>query len=131
MRNSMLRVTQAELPWRRLGPAVVAITLAASAFVVGPSAPKAQALPNPCNLPGGKYLCDKAVDGVIWADKNTAIFDAARTVNSVADFATDPFGYIEGKLRGGTKGMFEAFGEELTGKKASAPKKLQKSKNQR
>lgn len=125
----MLRATPAELSWRRLGPALVAIALTVSALIVGPSAPKAHAVPNPCNLPGGEYLCKKAAEGTVWLDENTPIFDAARkvdsavdTVSSAADFASDPLGYMENKLRGGTKGMFEAFGEELTGKKPSAPK---------
>lgn len=129
----MLRATQAELSWRRLGPALVAIVLAASAFVVGPSAPEAQAVPNPCNLPGGEYLCKKAVQGTVWLDENTPLFDVARkvdsaadAVSSAADFASDPFGYIESKVRGGTKGMFSAFGEELTGKKVDEPKKDEK-----
>ncbi|WP_331732840.1 hypothetical protein OG613_48760 (plasmid) [Streptomyces sp. NBC_00015] len=131
----MLRATPAELSWRRLGPALVAIVLTASAFVVGPSAPEAQALPNPCNLPGGEYLCKKAVQGTIWLDENTPLLDAARkvdsaadAVSSAADFASDPFGYIEAKVRGGTQGMFDAFGEELTGKRPSAPKNGVKGK---
>jgi hypothetical protein len=96
--------------------------LTVSALVVGPSAPRAHAAPNPCNLPGGDYLCKKAVEGTIWLDENTPLFDTARKVDSAIDFATDPLGYMENKLRGGTKGMFEAFGEELTGRKPSAPK---------
>ncbi|MEU6070537.1 hypothetical protein ABZ864_40385 [Streptomyces sp. NPDC047082] len=135
----MHRATPADRSWRRLGHALVAVVVAASAFIVGPSAPEAQAAPNPCNLPGGKYLCKKALDGVVWADKNvpglheagSAVGSAIDTASDVADFATDPLGYIEGKLRGGTKALFEAFGEELTGKKPGAPKKIQKSKRQR
>ncbi|MGW6145749.1 hypothetical protein ACWFR4_48415, partial [Streptomyces sp. NPDC055140] len=80
----MLRATQAELT-RRLAPALVAVALAASALILGPSAPTAQAAPNPCNLPGGKYLCKKAIDGIVWADKNVpGLHEAGKAVDSAA-----------------------------------------------
>ncbi|MFE8941147.1 hypothetical protein ACFYNX_27195 [Streptomyces sp. NPDC007872] len=123
----MLRATQADTFRRRAAQALVTVMLAISAVVAGPAAPQARAdvtVPdwaNPCNAPGGKYLCDKAKEGAEWLYENSGAKSLANGVGSVADFTSDPFGYIEGKLRGGTKGMFEAFGEELTGKKPSVP----------
>ncbi|WP_440580935.1 hypothetical protein [Streptomyces sp. PT19] len=105
----------------RIGPAVAALAITVATTVVGPAASQAKALPNPCNLPGGKYVCKKAAQGVIWADENTAVLDAAKSIDSAIDFASDPLGYLEVKLRSGTKGMFSAFGEELTGKKPTEP----------
>ncbi|MFE0774142.1 hypothetical protein [Streptomyces sp. NPDC058861] len=114
--------------------------LAVSVLLAGPAVPQARAdvkVPgwvNPCNAPGGKYLCDKAKKGGEWLYENSGAKGLVDGVGSVVDFGSDPFGYIEGKLRGGTKGMFEAFGEELTGKKSSAtaggdkPKKDEKVK---
>ncbi|MFD6465391.1 hypothetical protein [Streptomyces goshikiensis] len=123
----MLRATQADMFRRRAAQALVTAALAASVLVAGPAAPQARAdvkVPewaNPCNAPGGRYLCDKARKGGEWLYENSGAKDVVDGVGSAVDFASDPFGYIEGKLRGGTKGMFEAFGEELTGKKPSAP----------
>ncbi|MFD8897594.1 hypothetical protein [Streptomyces ardesiacus] len=56
------------------------------------------------------------------------MFDAAKSIDSAIDFASDPLGYLEQKLRSGTKGMFSAFGEELTGKKPAEPKGDKKGK---
>ncbi|MER5372588.1 hypothetical protein [Streptomyces sp. NPDC002553] len=103
---------QAEFVRRRMAQGLAAAMFAASLVVTAPAAPQAQALSfNPCNAPGGKWVCDKAEAGAKW------LYD-----NSGADFASDPLGYMEQKLRSGTKGMFAAFGEELTGKKSTAPK---------
>ncbi|MCZ1012280.1 hypothetical protein O1L68_41980 [Streptomyces lydicus] len=104
---------------------------AASVVVAGPAAPKAQAdAPswiNPCNASGGKYLCKKAEEGAKWLYDKSGLHGAVDTVGEAADFASDPLGYMEQKLRKGTKDMFEAFGEELTGKKPSAPKNGRKN----
>ncbi|MFD4243707.1 hypothetical protein ACFWP3_19230 [Streptomyces sp. NPDC058525] len=122
----MLRATQADTLRRRAAQALVTAMLAASVVVAGPAVPQARAVEvpgwvNPCNAPGGKYLCDKAKKGGIWLYENTGAKGVVDGVSSAVDFASDPFGYIEGKVRSGTKGMFDAFGEELTGKKPSAP----------
>ena len=123
---------QADFARRCMAQGVVASMFAAFLVVVGPATTTAQAAPNPCNLPGGHYVCKKAVDGAEWIDENVpgvheageAIDSAIDTAGSVVDFASDPLGYLEGKLRDGTKGMFSAFGEERTGKKPSAPKRI-------
>lgn len=119
----MLRAIQADSAGRRMAQGLVAAMFAASIVVVGPSAPKAQAIPsglNPCNAPGGKYVCDKAKQGAEWLYNESGAASVVDAAGQTADFATDPLGYIEQKLSDGTKGMFEAFGEELTGKKPSA-----------
>ncbi|RNG32190.1 hypothetical protein [Streptomyces botrytidirepellens] len=122
---------QADFARRRIAQGLVAAMFAASIVVASPAAPKAQAAPgwvNPCNLPGGKTVCNKAKEGAKWAyDKSGADYVVDR-VNETIDFASDPLGYMEQKLRSGTKGMFSAFGEELTGKKPSEPKKGKKGK---
>ncbi|MEU9415935.1 hypothetical protein [Streptomyces sp. NPDC048272] len=121
----MLRATQADALRRRAAQALVTAILAASVLVAGPAAPQARAdVPdwaNPCNAPGGKYVCDKAKKGAKWIYENTGAENVVDGVSAAVDFASDPFGYIEGKLRSGTKGMFDAFGEELTGKKPPVP----------
>ncbi|MGW8989039.1 hypothetical protein ACWGRF_03765 [Streptomyces zhihengii] len=101
--------------------ALVPALLAASVVVAGPAAPQAQAFSILCNAPGGTYMCDKAAAGAKWLYENSGAKGVVDGVSSVVDFASDPFGYIEGKLRNGTKGMFDAFGEELTGKESSVP----------
>ncbi|MEV6676279.1 hypothetical protein AB0N09_05335 [Streptomyces erythrochromogenes] len=122
----MLRATQADTLRRQAAQVLITAMLAASVVVAGPAAPQARAADvpdwvNPCNAPGGKYLCDKAKEGATWIYENSGAKGVVDGVSSAVDFASDPFGYIEGKLRSGTKGMFDAFGEELTGKKPSDP----------
>ncbi|MGP3951256.1 hypothetical protein [Streptomyces sp. 7N604] len=122
---------QADYVRRWLAQGLVAALLSASFIVAGPAAPKAHAVDwddfNPCNLPGGGVACKKAEEGSKWLYENSPVKGAVETTAEVVDFATDPLGYIESKLRAGTKGMFEAFGEELTGKKPSAPKNGRKT----
>ncbi|MEU5242394.1 hypothetical protein ACH4UR_37465 [Streptomyces lydicus] len=117
---------QAKAVRRRIAKGLVAAMFAASIVVAGPAAPKAQAdMPgwlNPCNSSGGRYLCNKAKEGAKWLYDKSGLHDAVDTVSETADFASDPLGYMEQKLRSGTQSMFSAFGEELTGKKPSAPK---------
>ncbi|MFJ9580671.1 hypothetical protein ACIRQF_30310 [Streptomyces sp. NPDC101191] len=114
---------QAEFVRRRMAQGLVAAMFAASLVVTGPAAPKAQAISfNPCNAPGGKWVCDKAEAGAKWLYDNSGADSVVDGVSAAADFASDPLGYMEQKLRAGTKGMFSAFGEELTGKKPAAPK---------
>lgn len=120
----MLRATRADALRRWAVQALATATVAASVVLAGPQAHADGEVPyslNPCNAPGGKYLCDKAKKGAEWLYENSGAKGAVEGVSSVADFASDPFGYIEGKLRSGSKEMFEAFGEELTGKKPTAP----------
>ncbi|MEU3640933.1 hypothetical protein AB0H23_32505 [Streptomyces albogriseolus] len=120
---------QADFVRRRMAQGLVAAMFAASLVVVGPTAPKAHAIPgwaNPCNLPGGKTVCEKASDGAMWLYENSATDDLVIGVAKSIDFASDPLGYMEQKLRAGTKGMFSAFGEELTGKKVEDPEKGEK-----
>ncbi|MFE7777689.1 hypothetical protein ACFU5O_28075 [Streptomyces sp. NPDC057445] len=127
--------TQADCLRRRLAQITAVVLLAGAAVVVGPSAPEAKAAPpnplSPCNLPGGKYVCDKAQKGAEWLYENTpgveGVAGAVDAASTAVDFATDPLGYIEAKLRSGSKGMLEAFGEELTGKKPTAPKGKKKA----
>ncbi|MGW3387333.1 hypothetical protein [Streptomyces cinereoruber] len=117
---------QAEFMQRRVAQGLVAAMFASLLVVAGPAAPKAQAIPgwaNPCNLPGGKTVCDKAEDGARWLAENTGALSVAENVGAAVDFATDPLGYLEQKLRSGAKSMFGAFGEELTGKNPNDPKK--------
>jgi hypothetical protein len=122
---------QAESARRRIAQGVVTALFAASLFVAGPAAPKAHAGPgwlNPCNAPGGKAVCDKAEQGAKWLYDNSGADSIVDGVSGAVDFASDPLGYLEQKLRAGTKGMFEAFGEELTGKKPADPKDDKKGK---
>ncbi|MFD6329176.1 hypothetical protein ACFWGI_06305 [Streptomyces niveus] len=116
---------QADLARRRMTQALVAVMFAAFVLIAGPGTPKAHAIPNPCNAPGGKYVCDKAMKGaeVVLENSGGSLVEG---VTEAADFATDPLGYLEKKLRSGTEEMFSSFGEALTGKKASAPKKDEK-----
>ncbi|MEU7028829.1 hypothetical protein AB0A60_19330 [Streptomyces sp. NPDC046275] len=117
---------QAEFMQRRVAQGLVAALFASLLVVAGPAAPKAQAIPgwvNPCNLPGGKTVCDKVEDGAMWLAENTGALSVAENVSEVVDFATDPLGYMEQRLRSGTKSMFGAFGEKLTGKKPKKGKK--------
>jgi hypothetical protein len=100
---------------------------AASIVVAGPAAAQAQALDapgflNPCNAPGGKTVCEKAAEGAKWLYEKSGTESVVEGVTEAVDFASDPLAYLEQKLRSGTKGMFSAFGEELTGRKPSAPK---------
>ncbi|MFI5864601.1 hypothetical protein [Streptomyces sp. NPDC051546] len=99
---------------------------AASLVVAGPAAPEAHAVPgwaNPCNLPGGKTVCKKATDGAKWLYDKSGADSLVEGVGEAIDFASDPLGYMEQKVRAGTKSMFGAFGEELTGKNPNEPKK--------
>ncbi|MEU5193726.1 hypothetical protein AB0G86_06630 [Streptomyces scabiei] len=120
---------QADSVQRRMAQGIVAAMLAASIVVAGPAAPQAHAkvgVPgflNPCNAPGGKYVCEKAEEGAKWLYDKSGADSVVEGVSGAVDFATDPLGYLEQKLRSGTQGMFSAFGEELTGKKPSPPKK--------
>ncbi|MDI9889481.1 hypothetical protein QMZ92_35570 [Streptomyces sp. HNM0645] len=113
---------------RRMAQGVVAAMFAVSIVVAGPAAPKAHAdndLPvwlNPCNAPGGKMVCEKADEGAKWLYDKSGADSVVEGVSEAIDFASDPLGYLEQKLRSGTKSMFGAFGEELTGKKPTAPK---------
>ncbi|MET7489838.1 hypothetical protein [Streptomyces sp. NPDC005538] len=113
---------QADFVRRRMAQGLVAAMFAASIVVAGPAAPEAQAIPgwsNPCNLPGGKTVCDKAEDGAKWLYDKSGADSVVDGVSGAVDFASDPLGYLEQKLRSGTKGMFSAFGEELAGKKGT------------
>lgn len=124
---------QAEFARRRTAQVLVAAMFAVSLVVAGPAAPKAHALPgpgwlNPCNAPGGKTVCDKAEQGAKWLYDKSGADSVVDGVSSAVDFASDPLGYLEQKLRSGTKGMFAAFGEELTGKKPADPTDDKKGK---
>jgi len=117
---------QAETVRRQIAQGLTTIICAASIVVAGPAAPKAEAIDipgwaNPCNAPGGKYVCEISEKGSRWLYGNSGAKSVVDGVSKAVDFASDPLGYIEQKLRGGTKGMFEAFGEELTGKKSPDP----------
>ncbi|WP_327411249.1 hypothetical protein OG458_41675 (plasmid) [Streptomyces sp. NBC_01281] len=110
----------------RLAQAVAVLVFAAAAAVAGPAVPEAQALDtpgwlNPCNVPGGKTVCDKAEEGAKWLYDKSGADSLVDGVGAAVDFASDPLGYLEQKLRSGTKEMFGAFGEELTGKKPADP----------
>lgn len=109
---------QADLARRRFAQVLVTALFAASVIVAGPAAPKAHAFPNPCNAPGGRYVCGKAAEGAALVLDNSV----TGSITDAVDFATDPLGYLEQKIRSGTEGMFSSFGEALTGKKPSAPK---------
>ncbi|GAA2720394.1 MULTISPECIES: hypothetical protein [Streptomyces] len=122
---------QADFVRRRMAQGLVAAMFAASLVVAGPAAPKAHAdiIPswaNPCNLPGGKTVCKKASDGAKSLYHKSGADSLVDGVSDVVNFASDPLGYLEQKLRAGTKGMFSAFGEELTGKKVGEPEKGKK-----
>lgn len=122
---------QADFVRRRMAQGLVAAMFATSLVVAGPAAPKAHAIPgwvNPCNLPGGKTVCDKASDGAKWLYDKSGTDSIVEGVGEAIDFASDPLGYLEQKLRSGTKSMFGAFGQELTGKDPNAPKKGKKGK---
>jgi hypothetical protein len=120
---------QADFVRRRMAQGLVAAMFAASLVVAGPAALKAHAIPgwaNPCNLPGGKLACKKAESGAKWLYDKSGADSVVDGVSEAVDFASDPLGYMEQKLRAGTKGMFSAFGEELTGKKVGEPEKGKK-----
>ncbi|MGW6202185.1 hypothetical protein ACWF9B_00810 [Streptomyces sp. NPDC055089] len=117
---------QADFVRRRMAQGLVAAMFAASLVAADPAAPKAHATPgwaNPCNLPGGKTVCEKASDGAKWIYDKSGADSVVEGVGDAIDFASDPLGYMEQKLRAGTKSMFGAFGEELTGKNPTAPEK--------
>ncbi|WP_331726237.1 hypothetical protein [Streptomyces sp. NBC_00470] len=114
---------QADVFRRRVAQGLVTALFAISLVTAGPAAPQAQALPNPCNLPGGKYVCGAAKAGANLIDSADNI---ASGVSHAVDFASDPFGYIEQKVRAGAQKLFTAFGEELTGKKPSEWKGVKK-----
>ncbi|MFH0246079.1 hypothetical protein ACGRHY_27515 [Streptomyces sp. HK10] len=120
---------QADLVRRRMAQGIAAAVFAASIVVAGPAAPQAHAdvkIPgwiNPCNLPGGKTACKKAEEGAKWIYDKSGADSVVEGVSEAVDFASDPLGYLEQKLRSGTKSMFGAFGEELTGKNPNEPKK--------
>ncbi|MFF8431048.1 hypothetical protein ACF07Y_39125 [Streptomyces sp. NPDC016566] len=100
----------------------VAALFAASVVITGPSAPRAQAVPdslNPCNLPGGKYVCDKAEKGTKWLYDNSGADTLVDGISETVDFSTDPLGYIANHMRGGSQALFNSFGEALTGKKVN------------
>ncbi|MEV4872835.1 hypothetical protein [Streptomyces syringium] len=113
---------QADFVWRRIAQGLVTVMFTASLVVAGPPASKAHAFPNPCNAPGGKWVCKKAKDGAKWLYDKSGADSVVDGVTEAVDFASDPLGYLEEKLRSGTKGMFAAFGEELTGKNPADPK---------
>lgn len=119
---------QADFVRRRMAQGIVAAMFAASIVVAGPAVHQAHAdskVPgwiNPCNLPGGKTACKKAEEGAKWIYDKSGADSVVEGMNKAVDFASDPLGYLEQKLRSGTKSMFGAFGEELTGKKPAAPK---------
>ncbi|MER7194808.1 hypothetical protein [Streptomyces flaveolus] len=117
---------QADLARRWVTQGIVAVLFAASMVVAGPAAPEAQALDapgwlNPCNLPGGAPVCKKADEGAMWLYDKSGADSVVSGVSEAVDFASDPLGYLEQKLRSGTQGMFSAFGEELTGTKPPEP----------
>lgn len=117
---------QAEFMRRRVAYGLVTAVFASLLVVAGPAAPKAQAvpgLPNPCNLPGGKTVCGKVEDGAEWLYDKSGADSVVGGVSAAIDFASDPLGYLEQKLRHGTKSMFGAFGEELTGENPNEPQK--------
>jgi hypothetical protein len=115
----------AEGALRRTAQVLVAALFTASIVVAGPAAPKAAAGPgswlNPCNAPGGSYVCDKAEKGAKYLYDKSGADSVVNSVKGAADFATDPFGYIEDKIQGGTQQLFQAFGQELTGKNPESP----------
>lgn len=118
----MPRAMQAEAVRRGVARVVVAAMVAALAAVAGPVTPKAEAADlNPCNLPGGKQVCDTVEKGAKLVYEGSGAKSLVEGVEGAMDFASDPLGYIEQKLRRGTQGMFEAFGEALTGKKPPTP----------
>lgn len=102
---------------------VLVLILAATARVAAPS-PAAHAdgwdTFNPCNLPGGAYACQKVEEGSKWLYKASGAESVVNSASSAIDFATDPLGYIDERLRTGFQGLFKAFGEELTGKESPA-----------
>lgn len=114
---------RAESARRRVAQVLVTAVFAGSLVVAGQAAPEAHADPgpgswlNPCNAPGGKWVCDKAADGAKWVyDKS-----GADSFVEAVDFGSDPLGYLEQKVRAGTEGFFDAFGEELIGKRPDSP----------
>ncbi|KNE83360.1 hypothetical protein AB0B04_19465 [Streptomyces xinghaiensis] len=115
---------------RRMARGLAAAAFAVSIAAGGPAPSQARAdgpdWLNPCNAPGGKYVCDKAKEGAKWLYDNSGADSVVEGVGEAVDFASDPFGHIEQKLREGTKGLFKAFGEELTGKDPDSPKKERK-----
>ncbi|MGW3928697.1 hypothetical protein ACWECC_11405 [Streptomyces microflavus] len=125
---------QVDFVRRRVAQGIIAALFAASVVVAGPAAPQAHAdvdVPewlNPCNAPGGKTVCKKAEEGAKWIYDKSGADSVVEGVSDAVDFASDPLGYMEQKLSSGTKGMFSAFGEELTGKKPDAPKNGKKAK---
>lgn len=62
-------------------------------------------------------MCDKVEEGAKWLYDKSGADSAVEGATAAVDFATDPLGYFESKLRAGTRKMFESFSEELTGKK--------------
>jgi hypothetical protein len=125
---------QADSLRHRLTQGLAAILFAACILLAGPAVPRAHAdVPdwlNPCNLPGGTTVCKKSMQGSLWMLENTAVGDVATGVSTVVDFASDPLGYLEQKLRSGAKGMFSAFGEELTGKEPPEEKAIKKDEDE-
>jgi hypothetical protein len=125
----MLLRMRAESGRRWLARGVVAALFSTVLVAAPPAPPKAHAVPNPCNLPGGDTACEMAGKSAKWVAENVpGAKSAGEAANGVVDgvgeavdFASDPLGYLEQKLRSGTKGMFSAFGEELTGKKPKDP----------
>ncbi|MET9107617.1 hypothetical protein [Streptomyces zhihengii] len=119
---------QADLVRRRMAQGIAATLFAASVVVAGPGSPQAHAeaeVPawiNPCNLPGGKTACKKVEEGAKWIYDKSGADSVVTGVSEAVDFASDPLGYLEQKLRSGTRSMFGAFGEELTGKNPAASK---------
>jgi len=101
---------------RRLSQVLAAAVFSTLLLIAWPVAPAAHADGyNPCDLPGGAYVCQKVEQGSKSLYENSGAKAVVDSASSAVDFATDPLGYIEDKLRNGTKGMFQAFGQELIG----------------
>ncbi|MER5891208.1 hypothetical protein ABT160_46000 [Streptomyces sp. NPDC001941] len=120
---------QAESLLKRLAPVLAAVVFATVFVVAGPNPPRAEALPNPCNLSGGRAICGKVEEGAKWLYEKSGTGSLVEGVSEAVDFASDPLGYMEQKLRQGTKSMFGAFGEELTGKNPNESEKGKAGKN--
>src|SRR5690348_63629 len=125
MRNSMLPATPADRRRRQTSRAALALLLSMAMVLLGPATQKATAGPgdwlNPCNVPSARYVCDKAEQGAKYLYDKSGAHSIVDGVTSAVDFASDPFGYIEDKLAGAAAGLFQSFGEELTGKPADDP----------
>ncbi|MFF9157613.1 hypothetical protein ACF1AB_35940 [Streptomyces sp. NPDC014846] len=109
---------RADFARRRLSQGLATALIAVSAIVAGPTAGKAEAFgPSICDLPGGKYACKKADEGLKWMYDKSGADTLVDGASEAIDFATDPLGYMANHMRGGAQALFNSFGEELTGKK--------------